>query len=97
MSVHRDLNNGLADVSILLGEKSLHGQGYGLEAWSLICDHLLNTVGVRKITAGTMACNLSMLRIMERSGMVQDGERMAHYLVDGKPTSILYRALFAPS
>jgi RimJ/RimL family protein N-acetyltransferase len=94
LTVHFDLHNGLADVGILLGERALHGQGYGLESWQLACTYLLQLNNVRKVTAGTLSCNLPMLRIMEKTGMVPDGERINHYLVAGKPVHVIYRALF---
>ena len=94
INAYVDEKNRLADVGILIGEKAVWGQGYGSETWCAVCEHLLNEKGIRKVTAGTMALNMGMLRIMERSGMVADGRRLRHYLFEGKETDIIHMALF---
>jgi RimJ/RimL family protein N-acetyltransferase len=94
INAYVDEKNRLADVGILIGEKTAWGQGYGLEAWIAVCMHLLNEQGVRKVTAGTSAANKGMLRIMEKSGMVADGRRVRQYIFEGKETDIIHMALF---
>jgi [ribosomal protein S5]-alanine N-acetyltransferase len=94
INTYVDEKNRLADVGILIGEKAAWGQGYGVEAWSAVCNHLLNEKGMRKVTAGTIAVNKGMLRIMERSGMVADGRRLRHYLFEGEETDVVHMALF---
>jgi RimJ/RimL family protein N-acetyltransferase len=85
-----DAPNGVADVGILIGEG---GKGYGLEAWTGVCRHLLDG-GVRKITAGTMAANKAMVRIMEKSGMSFEGGRRRQFLVDGIEVDLVGACLF---
>jgi [ribosomal protein S5]-alanine N-acetyltransferase len=94
INAYVDEKNRLADVGILIGEKAAWHQGYGLEAWNAVCNFLLEVAEMRKITAGTLADNKGMLRIMERSGMVADGHRVRHYSFEGKETDIVYWALF---
>ncbi|MEW6664770.1 MAG: GNAT family N-acetyltransferase [Thermodesulfobacteriota bacterium] len=94
ISAHVDVRNQVADVGILIGEKSCWGKGYGLEAFRGVLDFLFRRTGVRKVTAGTMATNQGMIRIMERAGMQEDGTRMAQVLLEGRPVDILHRALF---
>lgn len=94
IAAYIDVHNGIADVTILLGERRVWGQGVGLEAWRAVCDYLLKQADVRKVTAGTLASNHAMLSIMRRSGMTHDGRRTAHYLVDGQPVDLVYAALF---
>jgi RimJ/RimL family protein N-acetyltransferase len=91
ISAHHDLPNRTADVGILIGEKSVWGQGYGAEAWRAACDWLLLN-GVRKITAGTMEANRAMLSIFRKTGMIEDGVRKAHFLLDGTPVDCVYAA-----
>jgi len=86
--------NQLADIGIVVGEQKARGQGYALEAWRAVCEYLFDSVGVRKITAGAMANNAAMLKLMQRSGMVEDGVRRRHYVSDGIEVDIVYRALF---
>jgi RimJ/RimL family protein N-acetyltransferase len=95
MTAYRSLPHGTADVGILLGDRSVWGRGIGLEAWQLLTDWLLATPGLRKVTAGTLACNRSMLAVAERSGMQREGVRRAQEIVGGVPTDIVYFARFA--
>lgn len=97
MTAYRALPHGTADVGILLGDRSVWGQGIGLEAWQLFTDWLLGTPGLRKVTAGTLACNRAMLAVAERSGMQREGVRRAQEVVDGVPTDIVHFARFASS
>ncbi|MGJ3258697.1 MAG: GNAT family N-acetyltransferase [Rhodospirillales bacterium] len=95
-NIHADIDaaNGLADVAILIGARQAWGKGIGLEAWNAVLDWLLTDGGIRKAVAGCMASNAAMVRIMEKSGMVPDGTRNAHYVLDGKPEDIVFRARF---
>lgn len=95
LTAYRSLPHGTADVGILLGERAVWGQGIGLEAWQLLTDWLLTTPGLRKVTAGTLACNRSMLAVAERSGMRREGVRRAQELIEGLPTDIVHFARFA--
>jgi RimJ/RimL family protein N-acetyltransferase len=94
MTAYRSLVHGTADVGILLGERSVWGQAIGLEAWCLMTDWLLTTPGLRKVTAGTLACNRSMLAVAEMSGMHREGTRRDQELVDGVPTDVVHFARF---
>lgn len=94
ISAYVDLNNRLADVTILIGERAAWGQGLGGEAWRAVCDHMLGC-GMRKWTGGTMAANKAMLRIMERAGMVPDGQRSDHYLLAGQAMDLVHFAKYA--
>ena len=86
--------HGIADIGIMVGEKSSWGAGYGGEAWMAVCDYLLREVGVRKLTAGTLSVNRGMLSIMNRVGMQSDGVRVAHYLIGGDAVDMVHAALF---
>lgn len=85
MTAYVDNRHGTADLGLLIGERTVWGQGLGLAAWQLLSDALLTCPGIRKITAGTLGCNVGMLRIMQRSGMMVEGVRRQQELVDGQP------------
>lgn len=87
--------HGTADMGILIGDRSAWGQGFGLDAWTTLLHHLLAQTHIRKITAGTLACNAPMLSLAAKSGMLPDGQRSKQELVDGVPHDILYFAKFA--
>jgi [ribosomal protein S5]-alanine N-acetyltransferase len=95
MTAYFNRNHGTADVGIMIGEASAWGKGIGLEAWQLLTDWLLGAGAVRKVTAGTLACNPGMIRIAERSGMMLEGRRLKQEVIDGEPQDILYFGRFA--
>jgi RimJ/RimL family protein N-acetyltransferase len=94
INAYVDQNNGLADLGILIGSPQAKGQGYGQEAWAGVCDFLFQEIGLRKITAGTLALNRAMLMLASKVGMVEDGVRRRHYLCDGVEVDVVYLALF---
>ena len=86
--------HGTADMGILIGDRSAWGQGFGLDAWTMLLHHLRAQPHIRKVTAGTLACNVAMLSLAAKSGMLPDGQRRKQELVDGVPHDILYFAKF---
>jgi RimJ/RimL family protein N-acetyltransferase len=87
-------HHGTADVGILIGETTVWGHGYGQSAWDTLTDWLLGDARVRKLTAGTLASNTGMLKLLERSGMKLEAVRKAQEIVDGRPEDVLYFARF---
>lgn len=94
INAYVDEANLVAEVGIMIGETTAWRKGYGLEAWRAACEYLLTTAGMRKVTAGTLAENKGMVRIMQESGMTADGRRIRHYIHEGKETDIIHMALF---
>lgn len=68
ISVAVDYHNEAADISILIGERAIWGQGYGLQAWQAAVASM-RQMGSRLITGGCMATNKGMLRVMEKAEM----------------------------
>lgn len=87
--------HGTADMGILVGDKLVWGGGFGLDAWCTLLGWLLAEAGLRKVTAGTLACNEPMLRLVRKSGMYQEATRAAQEIVGGAEQDILYFARFA--
>ena len=83
-----------ADMGLLIGDRSCWGSGIGLDAWSTLQDYLLSDCRLRKVTGGTLRCNVGMVKIMERSGMHLEAVRKRQELVDKVPQDILYYAKF---
>ena len=50
---------------------------------------------MRKVTAGTMAENKSMLAVMRDVGMIEEGRRLRQFLFEGREVDMVYGALFA--
>ena len=94
MTAYISPHHGTADMGILVGEPRVRGQGYGLDAWTALMTWLLDQQGLRKVTAGMLACNTAMRTVAHRSGMVPDGLRRQQEIVDSLPQDILYFARF---
>jgi RimJ/RimL family protein N-acetyltransferase len=94
IAAYVDRPNRLAEVSILIGERTVWGHGLGSAAWSLVVDWLLGAGGMRKVVAGTMTANKAMLRVMERSGMTLETRHSRHFLLDGEETDVVFGARY---
>ena len=99
MSAYRNLHHNTCDVGIMIGAREYWSGGYGQESWNLLLDWLLarepDGGGVRKVTAGTLACNGGMVKLMERSGMTRTPSRGAQEIVEGEPQDIVLYGRFA--
>ena len=90
VSVNMDMNNGIADISIMIGDRDFWGKGLGSEAFTAVVGNLLERGDVRKVTAGTMAANKPMLKAMALAGMEEEARRGSHYLLNGTPVDMVY-------
>jgi RimJ/RimL family protein N-acetyltransferase len=91
LSAVHDPYNDVSDVGILIGEKNCWKLGMGLEAWSGACDWLLDPLcgGIRKLEAGCMRDNVAMMKILAGSKFKFEGERLNHFLLDGRPVGMV--------
>jgi ribosomal-protein-alanine N-acetyltransferase len=94
ITAYRSQPHQTADMGLLIGDRCCWGKGIGLDAWSTLLDYLLNVCGLRKVSGGTLRCNVGMVRIMERSGMQLEAVRAHQELVDQVPQDVLYFAKF---
>lgn len=94
MTVYISLHNGTADIGILVGDKSQWGKGLGLDAWSVAMEYLLNKRALRKVTGGTVRCNVGMMKLFERSGMNLEAVKYKQQIIDGREEDELYFAKF---
>lgn len=95
LTMYINLHHETADIGILIGDVDHWGKGYGHEAFSLALEKLLKSEKIRKVTAGTMACNVGMIKVMVKSGMHLEAARKDQELLDGEPVDILYFAKFS--
>lgn len=79
-----DHPNNIADLSIMIGDVSKWGEGYGTEAWRGATEWLLDkhAGNLRKIEAGTMAINIGMRTILDHTGYQFEGERKNHFVIN---------------
>lgn len=94
MSVSIDGPNKSADLSIMIGDKSVWRQGYASKAWIAIVNVLLYELGFRRVTAGTMEVNEPMLRLLKRSQMDIDCIRPRHFLWENQEVSLVCASRF---
>lgn len=90
-----DRNNGVANLGILIGDKLLWGQGYGLEAWSAFSDHLFQHHRIRKIEAGCMATNVGMLNLAAKAQMFLEGQKIGHFKTENGTVDLMEYGKFA--
>ena len=65
MTVYFDISATIADIGILIGNKSVWGKGYGLRAWVVLMDYLFKQTNA-KITGGCDVDNLKMISIFNK-------------------------------
>lgn len=89
ISARIDGANKVANVGIMIGDHAKWGFGFGFDAWKGLCDHLLEN-GTRKIEAGCMVCNVSMMSICSRYGMMEEGRQEDHFLYYEVPMDLVH-------
>ena len=94
MTVHPNFFHSTCDVGILVGSRIVAGKGYGSEAWRALFEYLESSKIFRKITAGTNSKNIPMVKIFQSSGMVPDGVKRRHEIVEGVETDLVFYAKF---
>jgi len=90
MTIYYNRHHDVADIGIMLGDNQFWGQGLGKECWQQVLNLLMSSSSIRKITGGTLSCNTGMIRIMESTGMLKDGVRVAQEMVNDIPYDIQY-------
>ena len=78
-----------ADLSIVIGEPSYWGKGYGTEAARLICNHGFLTMNLNRIACQTFENNFGMKKIATSIGMKEEGQRRQAAFRDGKYITII--------
>tara|TARA_R110002074_G_scaffold165031_1_gene324989 strand:- start:1012 stop:2694 length:1683 start_codon:yes stop_codon:yes gene_type:complete len=90
ISTEVDSQTATGDIRILIGDRAAWGTGLGAEAWMAVMAHLFDDLGLAKVTAGTLAGNTGMLKIMEKSGMRETHRRPGPTPIDGRVMDMIY-------
>lgn len=93
MTAYVDSDQMIADLGIMIGEKKIWAQGYGLEAWLAVSQYLFES-GITKVTAGTLSVNSRMLALMRRSGMGDDIYIPRESLFEGRAIDIVKMSMY---
>ncbi len=64
---------GTADIGIMIGCRERWNRGLATDAITTLAQYLFQRLNLRKLTAGSMACNPSMIRVFERLGFKREG------------------------
>jgi len=75
-----------ADLSILIGEKTEWGKGYGPEAIYLVTKHCFKTLQLHRLEAGTV--NPAFCKSVEKLGWKKEGEFREAFMLAGKFANI---------
>jgi [ribosomal protein S5]-alanine N-acetyltransferase len=95
-SLRADKANGTAETGLMVGEREYWGRGAGQETLDLLGQFGFSHLGLRKITAGTYAVNMSAIFIHKKMGMTREATvRRAHQLTDGKYVDLFRWGVFA--
>jgi diamine N-acetyltransferase len=70
------------DLSIILGENSTWGKGYGTEALSLLLDYAFGSLNFHRVAIGVIAANERALHFYEKAGFKREGVQRDGYFHD---------------
>ena len=78
-----------AEFSIVIGEESAWGKGYGKEAARLLCDHGFEALNLHRIGCGTFDDNEAMKRLALYLGMKEEGRRRQAAFKQGRYVDVV--------
>jgi RimJ/RimL family protein N-acetyltransferase len=81
---HIDWRSGVGDLGIMIGSKNAQGKGFAKESVKLACEYAFCWIGLRKLTGGTFADNIPMIKCFEKTGFVLEGVKRKELFVDGE-------------
>jgi RimJ/RimL family protein N-acetyltransferase len=87
--------NRSAEFAIVLGDRSVWGQGYAKEAALLILDHGFGALNLHRVGCGTFDDNLAMQRLALAMGMKEEGRRREAAFKGGRYVDIIEYGLVA--
>lgn len=95
ITAYIDPHNSVADVGILIGSRGHWNLGFGTEAFKAVVDWLIVRKGMHKVTAGAMAENEGMIKIMNKIGMYEESRRRRYFLFQGREVDFVQWTIFA--
>jgi len=78
-----------ADLTIIIGDKSSWGKGYGLEAADLLLHHGFNVMNFHRISCATFDTNTAMKKLALALGMKEEGRRIQAAYKDGNYIDVI--------
>lgn len=79
----------VADVGLMIGDRSSWGKGYATEAIVTISRHAFNELGIEKLSASMYVLNEGSRRAFLKAGYREEGRRRAHFAFEGARSDAL--------
>lgn len=79
-----DWHHRVGDMGFLIGDKDQWGKGYASKAIAMLAEYAYAHLGLAKLTAGCYAENEGSRRALLKAGFVEEGRRIAQWLVAGR-------------
>ena len=89
MTTYVDQSARTADIGVLVGHAEARAKGFGREAWGVAMDYLFRVEGLDKVTGGTSALNLAMVKVFRHWRMRLEEILKEADVIDGRTTDIL--------
>lgn len=93
-TIFHNPNHKTAEVGLMIGETSLHNQGFGSEVIRLLVEFCCADLGVRKVTAGLYATNKGSLKAFLKNGFSIEAKLASQVLLGGTPEDVYRLAYF---
>ena len=78
------MKSGIADVGIMIGERSFWGRGIGTDTVKTLSQYAFSTLNARKLTAGGISSNFGIVKAFKKAGYTEEGFLKHHFYIDGK-------------
>lgn len=88
-----DLENGVAEFGISIGEKSEWNRGFGTDALHAICDFGFGELRLNRIELEVYASNPRARRSYEKAGFVLEGTLRERHFAEGRHEDVLIMSL----
>ena len=83
-----DRNHGIADIGLMIGERSAWGRGVASDAIDTVVRIAGQQLRLRKVTAGCYASNVGSEIAFRKAGFHVEATRKNHFLLDGRPEDL---------
>ncbi|PIQ85209.1 MAG: GNAT family N-acetyltransferase [Candidatus Omnitrophica bacterium CG11_big_fil_rev_8_21_14_0_20_45_26] len=79
-----DNRNQLAEIGVIIGQKTARGKGYAQEAIRLVAEHAFMRLNLNKVCAGIVEGNEASKRAFEKVGFKVEGRLKHHFYLDNQ-------------
>jgi RimJ/RimL family protein N-acetyltransferase len=94
--VNLDIVGRTAELSLVIGDRSAWGKGYGVEADGLMLRYGFDFLNLHKVYAWVLEGHHHSVRVLEENRLVREGVLREHIYRDGKYHNVLLYSILAP-